>query len=253
MKFQMQKRLREDTDSYERDAIEKYVDYLREKGRILEIGNLLFDGPAMMRPFVCDTRLCIPRSKKTGPRRKCTSCCVVYAPRLSTAEKKRIEKILPGVRERFKWLDARIKRLGGYYEWDDSYDRLLTKDSREHCVFLTPNTREFGFHACAIHAYCLENGLSTDLYKPSACVMFPFFLLETNDDEGTILITSHNREVMALGEKDDGGHTAVGCLKRNPYARRRLYIEMKNTLVAMFGQRAWNLLDAALRERNKWQ
>jgi hypothetical protein len=250
MKFQLQKRLREDTDSYERDTIEKYLDYLREKERVIEIGNLLFEVPAMMQPYVCDTRLCIPGPKSNGSCRKCTSCCVVYAPRLSDAEKARIEKILPGMRERFPWLDARIKKIGGYYEWDDNYDRLLTKDSREFCVFLSPDTREFGFHACLIHAYCLEKGLSTDLYKPSVCVMFPLFLLETNDDKGTTLVTSHNREVMSLGEEDDGGHVAVSCLKKNARAKRPLYIEMKNTLVTMFGQRAWNLLDAALRERS---
>ena len=31
MKFQLQKRLREDTESYERDPIEKYADYLDRK------------------------------------------------------------------------------------------------------------------------------------------------------------------------------------------------------------------------------
>ena len=250
MKFQLQKRLREDTESYERDPIEKYVDYLREKRRIIEIGNLLFDAQAMMQPFMCDTRLCIPRPRPNGSRRKCTSCCVAYAPRLSTTERDRIEEILPGIRRRFKWLDAKMKKLGGYYRWGESYDRLLTKDSRRHCVFLTPDTREFGFHACLIHVYCIENGLSPDRHKPSACVMFPLFLLETNDENDTILVTSHSREVMALGEKDDGGHVAVGCLKKNPYAQRPLYVEMKNTLTAMFGRKAWDLLDKALRERN---
>jgi len=250
MKFQLQKRLREDTESYERDPIEKYVDYLRENGRILEMGNLLFDTQAMTQPFVCNTRLCIPDSGRNGSRRKRSSCCVVCTSRLSTAERRRIEEILPGIRRRFKWLDARIKRLGGYYEWDESYDRLLTKDSLEHCVFLTPDTREFGFYACVIHVYCIENGLSPDWHKPSACVMFPLFLLETNDEKGAILVTSHSPEATALGEEDDGGHTAVGCLKKNPYARRPLYVEMNNTLITMFGQKAWDLLDGALRERN---
>jgi len=163
MKFQLQKRFREDTEFYERDPIEKYVDYLREKGRILEMGNLLFDTQAMTQPFVCSTRQCIPDSGRNGSRR---------------------------------------------------------------------------------------NGLSPDRHKPSACVMFLLFLLETNDEKGTILVASHSPEVMALGEADDGGHTAVGCLKKNPYACGPLYVEMKNTLIAMFGQKAWDLLDRALRERN---
>lgn len=246
MKFELNKRLAEDTDSYERDPVEKYVEFRTEQGEIIEIGNLLFDVEAMLTPFVCDTRLCMGEAEKKGG--EYLSCCVVYAPRLSIREKERIEKILISLEERFPKLSSRLEKLEGFYEWDDQYDRLLTKDSKGRCVFLTPNKKDLGFYGCTIHSYCLENNLSPHLYKPSACVMFPLFILDVSDEEETILVTSHNREVMTLGEDEDNYHE-MPCLLPNDLAEKPLYEEMKSTLVTMFGMKAWNLLDKAIKAR----
>ena len=111
MTFRLRKRLSEDTASYDRDESEKYVDYLTEKGRIVKVGNLLFDAGAMFQRFVCDTRLCIPGKNGNcgGGKRKSNSCCVAYTPRLSTKERDRIERILAGVLQRFPRLGAAIE------------------------------------------------------------------------------------------------------------------------------------------------
>ncbi|MBN1868021.1 hypothetical protein JW916_12105 [Candidatus Sumerlaeota bacterium] len=257
MKFKLRKRLNEDTDYYELDPLVKYADFLEEKGRLVKVGNLRFDAQAMLRPFACDTRLCFPAKKakdtKSGkggkknlsPRKNC-SCCVVYTPRLSTRERERLESILPGIRRRFPTLGKEIERKGGFYEWDEGFDRIVMKNGGDICIFQTTDTSEFGFHACMIHVYCKERRLSASLYKPSACVMFPIFILELGDDEDSILVTTHNREVRTLGEEDDE-YIEPGCLKKNPLAKRPLYIEMKETLVHMFGAEAWRRLDHALK------
>jgi len=249
MAFRLRTRLSEDTASYDRDESEKYVDYLTEKGRIVKVGNLLFDAQAMLQEFVCDTRLCIPgkNGKIRGGKRKSNSCCVVYTPRLSTKERDRIDRILPGMLERFPRLGAAIEKAGGYYEWDEGFDRLLSKGRKSFCVFLTPDTGEFGFHGCMIHAYCLESNLSPYLYKPSACVMFPLFLLDVDEEDEVVLVTVHGEEVMRLGEDEDN-YADVGCIHRNKIARRPVYVEMKDTLVHMFGAEAWRRLDRALRD-----
>jgi hypothetical protein len=256
MKFTLRKRLNDDTDYYDLDSVVKYSHYLEEQGRLVQVGNLRFDAQEMMRPFVCDTCLCIPpkgnnngRAKPpaTGPRKNC-SCCVVYTPRLSTQERERIEKILPGLRRRFPNLGKAIDRKDGFYEWDETYDRLVHKYGKDLCIFQTPDTSEFGFHACMIHAYCRENRLSETFYKPSACVMFPLYLLDLGEDNGGLLITAHTHEVCVIGEDDDD-YVEPGCLKKNPLAKRPLYIEMKNTLVHMFGLKAWSILDRELRKR----
>ncbi|NQU42830.1 DUF3109 family protein [bacterium] len=248
MKFELQRRLAEDTDSYERDIVEKYVEYLVEAKDVVEVGNLLFDAEAMLQTFVCDTQLCFPEKKRGRSGGACSSCCVSYTPRLSKDERDRIEEILENLTERFPWLEKRMDKLGGYYEWDAAYDRMVTKDSAGRCVFLTPNTKDLGFYACTIHSYCLEKGLDPHLYKPSACVMFPLFILDVDSDEGTILVTSQHREVLNLGEEEDNYHE-VGCMVPNKLAKEPMYREMKSTLVTMFGEKAWNILDESLRDR----
>ncbi len=246
-KYLLRKKLCEDTEYYDKDTIEKYIDYLEEKGRLLKIENLYFDVEAMLRPFVCDTRLCIASPKAKRSRKK--SCCVDYAPRLSTRERERIDKILPDLLKRFPRLKDTLEEAEGYYVWDESYDRTVNKNENGHCVFLTTDTGEFGFHGCMIHAFCKEKGLSRYLYEPSACVMFPLFILDVDTDEDTLLVSGHSEEVMTIDEDDDENFVDVGCCKPNKLAKRPLYIEMKETFVHMFGAGAWERLDRALRKR----
>ncbi|HBF34519.1 TPA: hypothetical protein DDW35_08140, partial [Candidatus Sumerlaeota bacterium] len=85
--------------------------------------------------------------------------------------------------------------------------------------------------------------------KPSACFMFPIFLLDLNDDEGGMLVAAHTKEVMSLGEEDDGGFCAPACLQKNKFASKPLYQEMQDTLTVMFGKKCWTKLDGALRNR----
>lgn len=248
--YRLWDRLADDTEYYEKDDIEKYVEYLEEQGQLLWIGNLAFDVEAMLRPFVCHTSLCLPKSPiKRKVTTKC--CCVSYAPRLSTKERERIEEILPALKERFPFLEKQIERADGFYEWDEHYDRLICKTPKDLCVLMTPDDKEFGFFACLIHAYCLENDLNPHYYKPSACVMFPLFILDVeNDGENapTTLVTMHSREVMTLGEDEDN-YQDVKCCQANKLAKTPVYIEMKSTLVSMFGEEVWGLLDEALKER----
>lgn len=250
MRFPLRNRLTRDTEYYDLDPIVKYADYLDEQGRILWVGNLAFDAEAMMRPFLCDTRQCIAdaQGRIGGRKRKTCSCCVSYTPRLSTDERKRIDRILPALRSKYPDLAERIDAGGTYYYWDDNYDRLVEKADRGFCVFLSPTPMESGIHGCLIHAHCLEEGLSPELYKPAACVMFPLFLLDIDSDEGTMLISAHSREVMEIGEDEDN-YYKVGCLRKGATGTLPLYISMKNTLVHMFNDKAWQLLDKAMR---KW-
>jgi hypothetical protein len=248
MKYKLRKRLQDDTDYYAFDTITKYIDYLEEKGVLIRFGNLCYDRTAMLTPFVCDTRLCIPcRDGKTitGKRRRRT-CCGGYAPRLSTKERERIDEILPRVTDRFPKLSRRIDRNGGYYEWDDDFERLLMRPEGDWCIFMARDAKEFGFHPCLIHAYCLEQNIDPKHYKPAACVMFPIVLFETDDAEpDQMLVTRHTKETMNLGEEEDE-YTALDCCKRNPLAKEPLYQSMRDTLVYMFGEAAWNKLHQEL-------
>jgi hypothetical protein len=248
MTIHLRKRLAEDTEYYDKDPIEKYAEYLKEEGRIVRIDNLLFDGKALGSTlFVCDSGQCIPSDPKKIKKNTC--CCSVYAPRLSTRERERIDEILPALKERFSFLEKAIEKAGGFFEWDEGYDRMVSKDKRGLCVFMTPSTEEFGFYGCTIHSWCLENKKSPWDYKPSACVMFPLFLLDLSNDEEELIVTAQSREVMTLGEENDDNYCEVGCLKKKGKGKEPVYIAMKDTLVNMFGSRTWTQLDKALRER----
>lgn len=251
MTYRLRKHLNDDTAYYDKDAVDKYADYLEEKGRLIHIGNLLFDEETMQLPYLCDTALCMPSKEKGSKAKKCkcTSCCVSYAPRISTGERERIDKILPDVIKRFPFLAADIKKHNGYYYWDENYDRFVVKKQKEYCVFLTPDAKDFGFHACTLHSYCLEKKLPPALYKPSACSMFPIFMLEMSEDD-QILITAHTKEVRNVGEEVDEYHE-VTCIERNHLATKPLYQEMKDMLIYMFGAAVWEKLDRELKKRAK--
>ncbi|MFW6287064.1 MAG: hypothetical protein ACOC29_03900 [Candidatus Sumerlaeota bacterium] len=243
-------RLTEDTEYYDKDEIVKYVDYLEEQGRLIRIDNLLLDGDAMLTPFVCDTELCVkPKcgNKKKDKKRFCGSCCVCYSPRLSTRERERIDKILPEVKERFPIIARRINKADGYYHWDEGYDRMVNNDSLMRCVFMMPDKEELGFHGCAIHAWCLEQGLDPAEWKPSACIMFPLFLLDVDSDEGTMLLTIHSEEVMAIGESEENYDT-VDCIPDNRLATDPIYRSMRDTIVYMFDEETWNRIKTAMEE-----
>jgi hypothetical protein len=252
MKFRLEQQLCKDTESYERNVVDKYAEFLEEEGRILRIGNLLFDVEAMLRPFVCDSRLCIPDSdgKIQGKCRKTDSCCSVYTPRLSSDERNRIEELLPGLRQRFPELNVALSEKGGYFEWDDGYDRMLLKDASENfCIFLTSSEEDLGFRGCMIHAWCLENGLSPMHYKPSACGMFPLYLMDLSEND-EILVTAHGKKSVTLGDAD-APYYKIGCQKRCPSDTPPLYVSMKGTLEHMFGAEAWRLLDKGLKQREQ--
>jgi hypothetical protein len=248
-KIQLRKRLSEDTEYYDQDVIEKYIDFLEEKGRLERVGNLLLDAQALSRPFACDTTQCVSCGKTGRGRKKLSSCCEIYTPRLSTRERECLDSILPVLYKRFPRLQKTIEKAGGYYEWDEGYDRMVNKGDNGLCVFMTPDTNEFGFHACKIHAWCLETGKSPFDYKPSACVMFPLFLLDTGRDDGTILLSVHSREIMTMGETDDGSYQEVGCLKAAKADAPPVYREMRTTLENMFGVSVWKQMDQVLKKQ----
>lgn len=254
MEYKLRKRLLDDTNYYELDAVDKYADYLIEKDRVITLGNLLFDAEAMLAPFVCHTSLCIREKKGPGGRlvpraRGGSCCCTCYSPRVSTSEREKIDGILPEVRKRFPELDREIRAAGGYYEWDANYDRMVLKGKHGLCIFMAPERSGAGFYGCYLHAWCLENKKDPQLYKPSACVMFPIFIFELSSGNRT-LVTSHTKEARNVGE-DEEIFSDLDCIAPNALAKRPLYVEMKDTLVYMYGEKLWNRLDGELRKRAK--
>ncbi len=253
MKHELKKRLREDTDYYHLDPLVKYTSYLEEEGRLLKIDNVYFDAQAMLDPFVCDTRLCIPGKNGrtiTGLKTHRT-CCGGYAPRVSPNEKKRIESILPEIEKRFPALEQLIKKEGGFYEWDEDYDRLLVRPKEDWCIFMSNDPESLGFHFCMLHVFCNENGLNPLDYKPSACLMFPLVLMDVDEKENIMLISKHSYEVATVGEggdSDEDDYLNLACCSPNRLATKPLYVEMRDTLEYMFGETVWRRLDKALAE-----
>jgi len=176
--IQITQALDEDTAYYDQDTLDKYADYLEEKGRLIVIGNLLFDAETMAVPFVCDTRLCVPSNgaKDTKGKTANPPPAAFPTPRASRPPNASASTAFsPPCARAFPPSGPAIDKKKGYYYWDEDYDRYVAKKKKEFCVFLTTTPKNSVSTAALLHAYALEHNLSPALYKPSACTMFPVF------------------------------------------------------------------------------
>ncbi len=240
--FRIDKQIAADSDSYEQDIILKYLEYLRETDNAIEVGNVVFDVEQIVRrKFVCDTRLCLDR--RNGHFAKRRSCCTDYAVRVSSEEMARIRDFMPQIESAYPDVGEAAKAAGGFYEYDDWYDRVLRKKPEGTCIFLSDQGHN-NFH-CAIHGACLKHKKNPFRMKPSACALFPLCYLEHED--GFILTAYSMQNVRVI--EDENEPIPFDCCAPNPLATRPMYVEMKDTIIQLLGEDCYQGLVREVKRR----
>ena len=228
-----------DMEYYDLPVEDRYVDYLRETDRAIVIGNLIVDIPALVeRKFVCHTDLCVGKEPLDDMDGR--SCCTSFEVRAAPKELKQIKKLVAAVKERYPTIATAIDEEHDGQWWyysEEDFNKVLERKADGSCVFLTP--REDGFYKCGLHAGALDEGVDPNRHKPTACVLYPLFLVEVDDD---ILLTCTSEETRhVIG--DDGEYHHFDCLCPNKMATKPLYREMKEVITLLFGKKAYKAID----------
>ncbi|OPZ17605.1 MAG: hypothetical protein BWZ10_01172 [candidate division BRC1 bacterium ADurb.BinA364] len=231
---------------YDFSVERRYADYLKETGRAIVIDNLIVDAPNVVeRKFLCHTDLCLGKRPEKGMRGK--GCCSTFDVRVAPDEVKRIEPMLPRIKERFPYIARAIDQEGGewwHYDAED-YNKTLNIKENGGCIFLGP--RENGIFPCALHALALEDGLDPKRLKPSACIMYPLFMIELDDNEYLLTCTCAETHPVICGAETE--HHDFPCLNPNGKAAEPLYKAMGGVIEMMFGESAYRRLCREAQQR----
>lgn len=190
-------------------------------------GGLLFDLPALTQPYACLPDRCTPGRRQDTDR----SCCADLDVGLTADEAARIEAALPRIAVEAaddpRWSD-------GPPTWHDDGALLRPGD---RCVFALSSAEGL---RCALHRVERADGLAPGSLKPTPCRLFPLAVVDLGD--GRRLLTAVHRQTARWLAAPPA--RVFPCLASGSPP---LYVSERDTIVAFFGEAAWDRLDRAAR------
>jgi hypothetical protein len=127
-------------------------------------------------PFHCDSLRCEAKGKL---------CCRRYHAIITDEESRRINEILPQIRE-LPGVDVEALQQPPFKRIEEDTIEILHSSKHNACAFLSYN--EKGAPICGIHATCIKLGLDHREYKPFGCRLFPLDVTERTEDKITVSI-----------------------------------------------------------------
>jgi hypothetical protein len=211
---------------------------LRGDPRVVRRGRLFVDVPGTVeRRVACSDFVCQRGTAGRGLAGK--SCCASFRVPLDEGEIRRIERVLPRVRE-IRDVGAAIDRAGGFWKTDEGSPWLRERPDGA-CVFLS--ARPGGPALCTLHEWALSAGRDHRRLKPEVCSLFPLYLVEWED---AVLVTSYGSPFWAECEPEETDLVhRFACL--HPRAGRPLVVEQRDELEYRVGRRRWGAMLAVLR------
>ncbi len=168
----------------------------------------------------------------------CSSECCSIGAWITGDEIKRVQKALNDIapylndakKRRLKHLRNRFIQKSG---WAGTWKIRTWKSS---CIFLMDNG------ACAVHRYCLDNGIDWIRFKFDICATFP-------------LIIYYEKRLIRL---INSGWEVVACLNLSDEEKQKkqmkpLVYSMKDILIDRLGMEFWNALEFEYLEISKKQ
>lgn len=223
---------------YNEQPWRRYINWLKERGLLLEVDGILVDCGAMFETrFHCDTRTCASADRDS----KTESCCTDYQVEITPEEKDRIvahkDEIL-GLLSRHD--PARVtpdRNIEDFFKVSHSIE--LAKE-KGRCAFSYRN--DDGDLRCGIHSLALEKGVPVASIKPLTCVFFPVVVYRFETGETLLTAISDETADLMEGEKD----TALPCLRMQ--TGDPMFKECRMAIEAGFGEEFFQHLEAASRD-----
>ena len=227
--------LRDFNEELGHSTTKKYVELLRSRDQLLQIGVVDIDVPKIIeRRFVCDAKRCIQFSG-TKPLID-RSCCCRYEVPTTRDDRERVLRHLDEVRpllpEGHRLVDPEQSPFepSGEYGLDMVSDNLLGG-----CQF---NMYVEGQCRCVLHGLALSKGENPADYKPLACSLWPLAINDYDDDGyERFLVTIYCEDTEELFEQNDDEPFA--CLVDQDPSYPWLYQSERPILEYLFGKAFW--------------
>lgn len=222
-------------------TVKKYVELLRERGQLLEVGRVDVDAPQIVeRRFTCDALRCIQWAGDKALVDR--SCCCRYGVPVTQRDRALVRQRLEQVRKNLP-KDHRLQDPGAeVFEVDDDYGfNMINDNPLEGCQF---NLYQGGTARCAIHQTALEQGEDPCGWKPIACSLWPM-AINSHDDGGEerFLLTIYCDKTEDLFDAVEDEPFA--CIVHQDPSFPRLYESEGQILKYLFGAKWYGKLDAA--------
>jgi len=222
----------------------KYVELLRDRGHLLQIGRVDVDVPQIIqRHFVCDARRCL---QTAGPRTLVDrSCCCRFEVPLTTRDRRvvleHLDQVRPNLPDGHRLLDPDVDP----FKVNDEFGYDMVQDNElGGCQF---NVYSDGQCRCVLHQTALEHGENPQDWKPIACSLWPLAInAYDNGGEERLLLTIYCEETTELF--DDTEEEPFACIADQDSSYPRTYQSEKGPLQFLFGETWWRQLDAAASE-----
>lgn len=165
------------------DKVRNFIKYLKKhQSDLIQIDNFTFDVNSLSSKIMLSKCLDCEKYNNKG------NCC--YGNPYAMPPKNR-EALSSIVNEVVKVIpEEQSKDLIPVLESGSLYTRsgsITTKGNPDGRCFFSYKSGDCGYSKCAIHAYCLENGLNPAEYKPYTCSCFPLFGVRTPSDNVIIM------------------------------------------------------------------
>ncbi len=221
------------------DATRNYVEWLREEGELIAIGEVDVDATQVVRRrFRCDSRCCVNWAGAAA--RVDRSCCTRYDVPVTRRDRKAVLGCLDRVRRNLP-PDHRLQDPGAspFRQNDDFGWELVHDGPGGTCEFTIYRDRR---RLCAIHLTALEEGVSPFDWKPLACSFWPLALNAYDDDDGETryLLTVYCEETSELFESAE--EEPFACLVGADGDAPPLYESEAEVLRRAFGSRWYETL-----------
>lgn len=172
--------------------VRDFIKYLKEhKNSLIRIGKYTFDKDSLSSKIMLSHCLDCERYNGRG------NCCQGNPYSMPPQNRKDLLDIAGKVVEIIP--DNQSKNLIPILKSDSLYTKsgaVTTKGNPDGHCFFSYKVGDMEYSKCAIHAYCLENGLNPVKYKPYTCSLFPLFAVRTPSNNTVVMCA--NKETSSF-------------------------------------------------------
>lgn len=246
MEFRINTLLADDEFKRHQAPARHYLEALREKNLLIEIGNVMVDAEQLvLRTFQCDTGYCV---KCSGPGAKAQykgSCCTDLQVDITPYEAEKVEELARLAQEKLD-LNARDP-VGAVVEsilkgkaFGINDDKELAFKHKKNGACAMSWIEGEGALRCTINTLCMRLGLPIEEFKPAPCFLFPLHYCEIERNKYILSILSEETRYWIEQHRDV---TKLRCLSRPQPGSPSAYVFLRAEIERLFSKRFYKELD----------